>query len=161
MSETVSDKENKTEKDVHKDNRLSNTISFDSNDIEDNSSTPKVTKEKIKKIQTKDELLNCIKCDYKCKKPSTLEKHRMTKHEDHVCKECQEKFSSFMGLLKHVANHHHKDEVEVEDKILEEGATINNENINKNLAEEKLEEEDQLEDLEAELNSLKMELRLK
>ena len=85
----------------------------------------------------------------------------MTKHEDHVCKECQEKFSSFMDLLKHVANHHHKNEVEVEDKILEEGATIHNENINKNLAEEKLEEEDQLEDLEAELNSLKMELKLK
>ena len=47
VSETVSDKENKTEKDIHKDNCLSNTISFDSNDIEDNSSTPKVTKEKI------------------------------------------------------------------------------------------------------------------
>ena len=45
--------------------------SFNHNDIEGNSSTPKVTKEKIQKVQTKDELLTCIKCDYKCKKPST------------------------------------------------------------------------------------------
>ena len=76
-------------------------------------------------------------------------------------KEYQEKFPSFIELLKYVANHHHKDEVEVEDKILEEGATIHNKNINKNLGEETLEEDDQLELLEAELNSLKTELRLK
>ena len=110
---------------------------------------------------TKDELLTCSKCDYKCKKPSTLEKHRLTKHEDHVCKECEEKFPSFMDLLKHIANHHHKDEIEVEENVLEKGATINNKNINKNLGEETLEEDDQLELLEAELNSLKTELRLK
>ena len=68
-----------------------------------------------------------------------------------------------MELLKHVANQHHKGEGEVKDKILEEGATIPNEikNIDKNLAEEKLEEDDQLDDLEAELNSLKNELKLK
>ena len=68
-----------------------------------------------------------------------------------------------MELLKHVANHHHKDNVEVEDKISEEDTTIHNELgiIKKNNAEEKLEEGDQLEELEAELNSLKMEQRLK
>ena len=67
-----------------------------------------------------------------------------------------------MELLKHVANQHHKDEGEVEDKILEEGAKIPDEikNIDKNLAEEKLEEDDPLYDLEAELNSLKSELKL-
>ena len=94
-------------------------------------------------------------------KPTTLEKYRLAKHEDHVCKECHEKFPSFMELLKHVANPHHQDEVEVEDKISEEDATIPNElkNSNKNLAEEKLEEGDQLEDQEAELNFLKIELR--
>ena len=47
--EIVNDNENKTEKDIHKENCLSNTISFDSNYIEDNRSTPKVTKEKEKK----------------------------------------------------------------------------------------------------------------
>ena len=54
-------------------------------------------------------------------------------------KECQEKFPSFIELSKYVANPHHKDEVEVEDKILEEGATIPNElkNSNTNFAEEK------------------------
>ena len=161
--EVLNDKENKTEKGIHKDNCLSNTISFDSKDIEDNSSTPKATKEKNIKVLKKDELLTCFKCEYKCKKPSTLEKHRLAKHEEHVCKECEKKFSSFMELLKHVANQHHKDEGEVEDEILEEGATIPNEikNIDKNLAEEKLEEDDQLDDLEAELNSLKTELKLK
>ena len=66
-----------------------------------------------------------------------------------------------MDLLKHIANHHHKDEIEVEENVLEEVATINNKNINKNLSEDNLEEDDQLEHLEAELNSLKTELRLK
>ena len=85
------------------------------------------------------------------KKISSLKKHMLAKHEDHMCKECQEKFSSFMELLKHVANHHHKEEIEAEDNMLKEDANIPNE----------IEERDELEDLEAELKSLKTELKLK
>ena len=40
------------------------------------------------------------------KKEENLKKHKITKHEDHVCKVCKDKFKSFMELLKHVAKHH-------------------------------------------------------
>ena len=33
----------------------------------------------------------------------------VTKHESHKCKECKEELSTFMELLKHVAQHHNKD----------------------------------------------------
>ena len=46
--ETVSDNENMTDKDIHKENCLSNTTSFDSNDIEDKISTRKVITKKYK-----------------------------------------------------------------------------------------------------------------
>ena len=35
-----------------------------------------------------------------------MKKHIITKHKDHVCKECKETFNSFMELLKHIAKHH-------------------------------------------------------
>ena len=36
----------------------------------------------------------------------------VTKHEDNVCKQCNEKVSSFMELLKHVAKYHTTESVE-------------------------------------------------
>ena len=57
----------------------------------------------------------------------------------------------FHGAIKHVANHHHKEEVEAEDNMLKEDAIISNEAW----------ERDQLEDLKAELESFKTELNLK
>ena len=42
------------------------------------------------------------------------------KHDEHVCKMSPEKLSSFMELLKHVAKHHHDDEVVVQGKISED-----------------------------------------
>ena len=33
----------------------------------------------------------------------------ITKHKDHVCKECKERLPSFMELLKHVAEQHAKE----------------------------------------------------
>ena len=53
-----------------------------------------------------------------------------------------------MELLKHVANHRHKEKVEAEDNMWKEDANIPN-------------ERDQLENLEAELKSLKTEQKLK
>ena len=45
-------------------------------------------------------------------KKATLKKHITTNHEDHICKECNEKCSSFMKLLNHIAQHHHKETFE-------------------------------------------------
>ena len=36
----------------------------------------------------------------------------LNNHEEHVCKECEEKIPTFMELLKHVAKHHYKDKDE-------------------------------------------------
>ena len=49
---------------------------------------------------------NCNICDYKLKKKETLKKHMITKHKDHTCKEWQHNLTSFMNLLKHVAEQH-------------------------------------------------------
>ena len=42
------------------------------------------------------------------------------KHDEHVCKECPEKLSSFMELLKQVAKHHHDNIVVVQGKVSED-----------------------------------------
>ena len=44
------------------------------------------------------------------RKKKTLKNHILTKHDQHQCKECPEKLSNFMKLLKHVAEHHNKDQ---------------------------------------------------
>ena len=56
-----------------------------------------------------------------CKKETTLSKHMITTHQEHPCKDCKEKLSTFMQLLKHVAKHHCKeqDKEEAEDDIIE------------------------------------------
>ena len=36
----------------------------------------------------------------------------ITKHKDHTCKECQHKLTSFMDLLKHVAEQHGREAAE-------------------------------------------------
>ena len=38
-----------------------------------------------------------------------------TKHKDHTCKECKEKFPSPIELLKHVAKHHFNETYDVKD----------------------------------------------
>ena len=70
-----------------------------------------------------------------------------------------------MALLKHVAEHNSEERVKDHgtSNIQNEHATICKEikNSYKKLTEEKVQERDQLVELEAELNSLKTELRLK
>ena len=70
----------------------------------------------------------------------------VTKHELHQCKECNEKLPNFMQLLTHISKHHCDDQSMTEDIELEEQAII----VHK--------EKGPLEELEAELSSLKKEL---
>ena len=60
----------------------------------------------------KQTLFSCHECDYVAKKEKFLNKHILTKHQDHICKECKEKFQTFMELLKHVAKHHSSEPAE-------------------------------------------------
>ena len=134
VSEAVKDKEEKTEKYILDDDCLPNNISFNSDDIKDKGSTPK-EKEKAKKVETIEESILCTKCNYKCKKQSSLKKHMLTKHNDHVCKECQEKFQSLIEILKHVASHHHKDEEKVKERIHKvDSDAVDNDEEKKNFA---------------------------
>ena len=74
------------------------------------SSTPKkVENNKAKKSDTKVEMLSCNKCNYESKRESTLKKHIITKHEDHICKEFDKNLPTFKDLLKHIADHHCKE----------------------------------------------------
>ena len=73
------------------------------------SSKKKVEKDKVKTNESKEVLYTCNMCDYKVKKEDTLKKHMITKHQDHVCKECNKNLPSFMDLLKHVAKEHAKE----------------------------------------------------
>ena len=85
-------------------------ISFNINDVKYSSSTPKDVKQKAKKGNSKEKLLTCTECSYKCKKEISMKKHMLTNHEDHQCKECKDKLPTFMELLRHVAKHHCIDE---------------------------------------------------
>ena len=70
----------------------------------------------------------------------------VTKHASHQCKECNEKLPNFMQLLKHIAKHHGDSQGKTEDIQFEEQAN----RVHKG--------KDPLEELEAELSSLKKEL---
>ena len=69
---------------------------------------------KIKKSEINEDFEKCTKGDYKCKKEAILNKHMLTKHQDHACKNFKEIFYYFMELLKHVANKHFQDPNEIE-----------------------------------------------
>ena len=91
-------------------------------------------KESVKKV-----IFSCDNCKYESTKRAILNKHVITKHAEHNCKDCKEKLPTFIALLKHVAEFHSEQPVEIK----------------------KVKERDQLEELEAELYSLKMQLRVK
>ena len=159
------------EKDAGKEE--SEEILFDPNDIKDTTSTPKVKKHLLKKEKKEVALHACKECNYVCKKEASLQKHMVTKHESHECKECHEKLSSFIELLKHVSIHHFKEQAEaevkeneVETKIQTDHKEEDKDEFDIHVEEEPREEnvhkeQDELEELEAELSSLKKDLLLK
>ena len=104
---------NKTvkEKYVLNENPITEDSSFNHNDIKHSSSTPKAkdVKEKIQKVNSKEELYNCKGCDYKSKTEIYLKKHMLSNHGDHICNECNGKLPTNMELLKHVAKNHYKE----------------------------------------------------
>ena len=75
------------------------------------SSTQKGNKANNDKHYLKDEKMNCQECN--CLQKKSLKNHMLTKHDDHQCKECIEKLSNFMQLLKHIAKHHTDNESEI------------------------------------------------
>ena len=52
----------------------------------------------------------CQICDYTCKKFTTLNKHKNTKHIGHVCKVCGKNLNNAMDLLQHVAIEHKEED---------------------------------------------------
>ena len=109
-------------KDMKKKHETEEEPSFNMNDIKYCSSTPKDDKEKVKKVNSEEDLLTCTECSYKCKKEKSMKKHIITNHENHQCKECQEKLPTFMELLKHVAKHHCKEKVDMHESNCVEDA---------------------------------------
>ena len=99
MSKIIKEKEGETE-----------MVGFNINDIKHISSTTKDKKDKVKNSNDKEGLLVCKDCNYKCKKKTSLEKHIATKHEEHPCKQCQEKLPSFTGGLNHIAKYHYQEQ---------------------------------------------------
>ena len=72
-------------------------------------------KAKDTKSEMKQIVFSCSECDYVAKKEKFLKKHILTKHQDHICKECKEKFQTFMELFKHLAEHHSSEHAEGEE----------------------------------------------
>ena len=92
-----------------------NPKSYSSPKEKQNRSQLKVNKDEISKSETKENFFKCTECKYKSKKKANLDKHIITSHEDHGCKECNENFKSFIELLKHVSKYHFKEPDEVTD----------------------------------------------
>ena len=63
----------------------------------------------------KQSVLSCSEWSYVAKKETFLKKHILTKHQDHICKECKEKFQTFMKLFKHLAEYHSSEHAEGEE----------------------------------------------
>lgn len=62
--------------------------------------------DKVKKDTKHEEEFSCKKCNYKCWKEVTLNKHIVANHDNYQCKKCLKELPTFMELLKHVAKHH-------------------------------------------------------
>ena len=78
----------------------------------------------------------------------------LTKHEDHVCKDCKEKFQSSMELLKHVAKHHVSKRDEVKDMKDQCEEVVQTEG-NQEMAE--IEDSEEVERMKINENSYKMD----
>ena len=52
----------------------------------------------------------CEKCDYVCKKQTTMNKHVNTKHTDQKCKICEKEFRTSIELIQNVAKEHQKED---------------------------------------------------
>ena len=63
--------------------------------------TKLLKKADLKKTDLKS--IKCEKCDYVCKKVSTMKNHVTTKHTIQICKVCSNKFKSSIELINHVA----------------------------------------------------------
>ena len=124
LSGSEEEKEIETEK-VLSENCLNENISFNTSDIKDNTSTPKVNKVRVKKNKIQDELLSCEICNYKCKKEKSIENHMLTKHTSHECKECKQKLPSVTKLLKHVADNHYEVQGNVQNRTSKDDTTEN------------------------------------
>ena len=66
---------------------------------------PKNTKDSSY-FQTRDDLLKCTMCDYKCKKNVTLSRHINTKNEKNNCNKCYLRFNNIRDLQNHVSDNH-------------------------------------------------------
>ena len=97
-----------------------NKSSFNYNVVPLATFTPKEKEGNVDKDEAKVDWLFYAECKYKCKKGNSLEKHMLTKHTDHQCKQCQEKLPAFKHLLKHVGKDHYKDQSEPQETICEE-----------------------------------------
>ena len=75
-------------------------------DILVSSTLKKVEHSKAKKSDAKVGMFTYNRCNYESKRESILKKHIITKHEDHMCKECSKNLLTFKGLMKHIAEHH-------------------------------------------------------
>ena len=125
MVKSIKEKDDDAEKENTVNNFSTKKESYDKKDKDTDSKARKENKFNTQKNYKKEGMLNCNKCEYECKKESNLEKHRIAKHEDHICQECKDTLPSFIELMKHVAKHHCKNMQEEvkEAQVKEQGET--------------------------------------
>ena len=96
------------------DSRTKNTASqqheYESNNIKESEKTEGTEQKEDKKIndeKSSQKLLACNMCEYKCKRETTLNKHKNTKQEEQICKICKHISPTVIDMLKHVADKHY------------------------------------------------------
>ena len=87
------------------------------NDLKGTTSTPQGMNDKVEQLDFKHYMLSCNECNYVYKKKKSIKNHMLTKHDQHQCKECEEKLPNFMQLMKHFAKHHTKNQGEIENRV--------------------------------------------
>ena len=154
---------NKTKKGLGHQENVKEKVNDFKEDIHNEGFNPKVTssptdKDRVKKDEVKEHFLACSKCSYKSKKEALLKKHMLTKHEDHTCKECKEKFQSLMELLKHVSKHHFNEKDEVKE-INDQGQELVQKKDNQKIIN--LEDSDEVKSIKRNKNKEKMRKKKK
>ena len=67
------------------------------------------------------DLISCDRCEYQCKRETTLNKRKNLKHEEQVSKVSGHKSPKMLDMLKHVADIHSKENVQasvIKNKII-------------------------------------------
>ena len=103
--------------DSHNKSTASQQHESESNNTKESEKTEGTEQKEDKKIndeKSSQKLLACNMCEYKCKRETTLNKHKNKKHEERKCKVCKRISPTVIDMLQHVADKHNNKNMQIQ-----------------------------------------------